>query len=125
MHSPLTVIVVKEFLLRVRQKNGPEHHIGRRYGDFAKLHKRLRTELPGKVLPPLPQKNKSNSSAPGLFGSHSGNNSETSSISSVSTQMPPNSPPPNGAGFQSESIGRLLSVRGMFYPYLLRVGGSC
>ena len=106
--------MAKEFLLRVRQKNGPEHHIGRRYGDFAKLHKRLRTELPGKILPPLPQKNKSNSTASNLFGSHSGNNSETSSISSVSTQMPPNSPPPNGSGFQSDSIGRLLSVRGVF-----------
>lgn len=32
--------------------------MGRRYGDFAKLHKQLLTELPGKPLPVLPKKNK-------------------------------------------------------------------
>lgn len=105
---------MKEFLLRVRRKNAPEHYVGRRYGDFARLYKRLRTELPGKVLPPLPQKNKSNSTAPGILGSNSGNNSETSSISSVSTQLPPNSPAPNGTGHQSDTIQRLLSVKGQF-----------
>lgn len=99
-----------EFLLRVRRKNAQEHFVGRRYGDFARLHKRLRTELPGKVLPPLPQKNKSHSTAPSIIGSHSGNNSETSSISSVSTQIP-NSPAPNGPGHQSDAISRLLSVK--------------
>ncbi|KAL2165272.1 hypothetical protein VTH06DRAFT_569 [Thermothelomyces fergusii] len=99
-----------EFLLRVRRKNGPEHYVGRRYGDFARLHKRLRTELPGKVLPPLPQKNKTHSTAPSVIGSHSGNESETSSISSISTQMP-NSPVPNGCGRQSDAPQRLLSVR--------------
>jgi hypothetical protein len=105
---------MKEFLLRVRRKNAPEHYVGRRYGDFARLYKRLRTELPGKVLPPLPQKNKSNSTAPSALGGQSGNNSETSSISSVSTQLPPNSPAPNGAGHQSDAIQRLLSVKGRF-----------
>ncbi|KAL2167241.1 hypothetical protein VTG60DRAFT_1565 [Thermothelomyces hinnuleus] len=99
-----------EFLLRVRRKNAPEHYVGRRYGDFARLHKRLRTELPGKVLPPLPQKNKTHSTAPSVIGSHSGNESETSSISSVSTQIP-NSPLPNGCGHQSDTPQRLLSVR--------------
>ncbi|KAK4154719.1 succinate flavoprotein subunit [Chaetomidium leptoderma] len=92
-----------EFLLRVRRKNAPEHYVGRRYGDFARLHKRLRTELPGKVLPTLPHKNKSNSTAPSSLGGHSGNNSETSSISSVSTQLPPNSPAPNGSGHHSDT----------------------
>jgi hypothetical protein len=103
----------KEFLLRVRRKNAPEHYVGRRYGDFARLHKRLRTELPGKVLPPLPQKNKSHSTAPSIIGSHSGNNSDASSVSSVSTQMP-NSPTPNGSGHHSDSVQRLLSVKGRY-----------
>ena len=103
----------QEFLLRVRRKGAAEHYVGRRYGDFARLHKRLRTELPGKVLPPLPQKNKSHSTAPSIFGSQDGNNSETSSVSSVSTQLQPINPPqPNGGGHQSETVSRLLSVRG-------------
>ncbi|KAJ4297077.1 hypothetical protein N0V88_003994 [Collariella sp. IMI 366227] len=100
-----------EFLLRVRRKNTPDHYVGRRYGDFAKLHKRLRTELPGKVLPPLPHKNKSSTTAPTLLGGSGGDNSETSSISSVSTQMP-NSPAPNVSTNQAEGgVQRLLSVK--------------
>ncbi|KAL2022722.1 hypothetical protein VTK56DRAFT_4803 [Thermocarpiscus australiensis] len=99
-----------EFLLRVRRKGGPEHYVGRRYGDFARLYKRLRTELPGRVLPPLPQKNKSNLTAPTVVGSLGGNNSETSSISSVSTQLP-NSPGVDGFAHQSEASQKLLSVR--------------
>lgn len=50
-----------EFLLRVKRKGELEYFVGRRYGDFARLHKKLRLELPGKVLPPLPKKNKTNS----------------------------------------------------------------
>lgn len=108
----MLTVRVKEFLLRVRRKNTPDHHVGRRYGDFAKLHKRLRTELPGKVLPPLPHKNKSSTTAPTLLGGSGGDNSETSSISSVSTQMP-NSPAPNGSTNQAEGgVQRLLSVKG-------------
>ncbi|KAI1459037.1 succinate flavoprotein subunit [Annulohypoxylon moriforme] len=87
-----------EFLLRVKRKGEIEHYIGRRYGDFARLHKQLRTELPGKVLPPLPKKNKSDTSASGLMsrmtdGSY---DSDISSISSVST----NAPGPRGNGFR-------------------------
>ncbi|KAK4147730.1 succinate flavoprotein subunit [Dichotomopilus funicola] len=108
-----------EFILRVQRKGRQEHHVGRRYGDFARLHKNLRTELPGKVLPPLPQKNKSHSTAPSNVGSHSGNNSETSSISSVSTAFP-NSPVPNGPSHHSDAINRLLSPKdnnsGRFSP---------
>lgn len=48
-----------------------------------KLHKRLRTELPGKVLPPLPRKNR-NSTASSL--GVSGGEDDASSVSSVSTQ---------------------------------------
>ena len=63
--------------------------MGRRYGDFVRLHKRLRTELPGKVLPPLPRKNKS-STASNLLGV--GGNDDASSISSVSTTATVSSP---------------------------------
>jgi hypothetical protein len=103
--------LVKEFLLRVRRKNGAEQFVGRRYGDFAQLYKRLRTELPGRVLPPLPHKNKSNTTAPSVVASHSGNNSETSSLSSVSTQLPPNSPATNSFAHQSDAVMRLLTVK--------------
>ncbi|KAK5663483.1 hypothetical protein OQA88_3913 [Cercophora sp. LCS_1] len=96
-----------EFLLRVKRKGEIEHWIGRRYGDFAHLHKRIRTELPGKVLPPLPRKNKSNSTASGLFGG-GGNDSEVSSISSSSTQQV-GTPGVNGT---SEKFSKMLSVRG-------------
>ncbi|KAI8632361.1 hypothetical protein F5Y19DRAFT_492183 [Xylariaceae sp. FL1651] len=76
-----------EFLLRVKRKGELEHFVGRRYGDFARLHKQLRTELPGKVLPPLPRKNKSSTTAPGLFSrmTDGGDDSDASTISSTST----------------------------------------
>ncbi|KAK5146185.1 hypothetical protein LTR32_002196 [Rachicladosporium monterosium] len=50
-----------EFLLRVKRKDEPEMYVARRFGQFAKMHKRLRVELPGKVLPPLPRKNMTHS----------------------------------------------------------------
>ncbi|KAK0734841.1 hypothetical protein B0T26DRAFT_634887 [Lasiosphaeria miniovina] len=98
-----------EFLLRVKRKGELEYFVGRRYGDFARLHKRIRTELPGKVLSPLPRKNKTNSTSSSLFsGLTGGNDSEASSLSSASTQM--------AAGYtaahQSDAVSRLLSVRG-------------
>ncbi|KIW77517.1 hypothetical protein Z517_09963 [Fonsecaea pedrosoi CBS 271.37] len=70
-----------EFLIRVKRPDQPEIYIGRRYGDFVKLHKRLRTEMPGKILPPLPRKNKSSTFTSVL---PSGDD-DTSSVSSVST----------------------------------------
>jgi len=67
----------------VRQAGKPEIYVGRRYGEFARLHKRLRTELPGKVLAPLPHKNKSSTTSSYLgFGG----DDDASSVSSVSTQ---------------------------------------
>ena len=59
---------------------------GRRYGDFLKLHRNLRTEFPGKILPAPPKKNKQSSTASNLFSSSKGDDSDTSSISSVSTK---------------------------------------
>lgn len=107
----------QEFLLRVKRKGGMEQYIGRRYGDFAKLHKNLRTELPGKVLPTLPNKNKSNTTA--TTDSVSGDkDSEASSISSVSTQLPPSSPARDSFSHQSETGSRLLSVKGSSLPRL-------
>jgi hypothetical protein len=71
-----------EFILRVRRDGKDDIYVGRRYGDFIKLHRRLRTEFPGKHLPPLPRKNKSSTSS-SWFGS---NDDDASSVSSLSTQ---------------------------------------
>ena len=73
----------QEFIIRVKRAGKPDIYVGRRYGDFARLHKRLRTEIPGKVLAPLPRKNKSSTSSSFLpFGG----DDDASSVSSVSTQ---------------------------------------
>jgi hypothetical protein len=72
----------QEFILRVRKAGQPDIYVGRRYGEFVKLHKRIRTELPGKMLPPLPRKNKKSSNA--SFWGGSGDD-DASSISSLST----------------------------------------
>ena len=69
-----------EFILRVKRRDEPEIHVSRRYGEFARMHRRLQLELPGKVLPPLPRKNKTHSFFNG------GDNSDGESISSLSTQ---------------------------------------
>ncbi|KAH9879264.1 hypothetical protein J1614_002703 [Plenodomus biglobosus] len=73
-----------EYLIRVKQGGDKDFYIGRRYADFVQLHKRIRLELPGKVLTPLPRKNKRD----GLLQS-SVDDDDVSSISSVSTQGPP------------------------------------
>ncbi|PHH86080.1 hypothetical protein CDD83_10784 [Cordyceps sp. RAO-2017] len=94
-----------EFLLRIKRKGELEHFVGRRYGDFAKLQKHLRTELPGRVLPELPKKNKSSSTTSGLLsGWGNGNDSDASSISSVSTRM-------TGLPPESDASPALLSPR--------------
>jgi hypothetical protein len=77
-----------EFILRIKKKGELEHFVGRRYSDFAKLHSRLRTELPGRVIPEMPKKNKSDTTTTIAFTSmfSNGNDSDASSISSVSTR---------------------------------------
>ncbi|KAF9879889.1 px domain protein [Colletotrichum karsti] len=95
-----------EFIMRIHRKGELEFFIGRRYGDFLRLHRRLRLELPGKVLPTLPKKNKSDTTASGLFSSLTGGgtpDSSASSISSVSTQM---------TGFHQPNEPSKLSVLG-------------
>ncbi|MCJ1315467.1 hypothetical protein MMC15_000786 [Xylographa vitiligo] len=71
-----------EFIIRVKQAGKPDIYVGRRYGEFSKLHKRIRTELPGKLFAPLPRKNKTSTN----FLSMGGGDDDASSLSSVSTQ---------------------------------------
>lgn len=93
-----------EFLLRIKRKGELEHFVGRRYGDFSRLHRRLRTELPGRVLPMLPKKNKSDTTASGFWTSfNGGNDSDASSDSSVSTRR---------TGLPSGGVSSLLSPSG-------------
>ncbi|KAF2850794.1 hypothetical protein T440DRAFT_396525 [Plenodomus tracheiphilus IPT5] len=91
-----------EYLIRVKQAGDKDFYIGRRYADFVQLHKRIRLELPGKVLTPLPRKNKKD----GLLQS-SVDDDEVSSISSGSTQGPPPEPQESsgGGGLRSYIFG--------------------
>jgi hypothetical protein len=88
-----------EFLLRVKRQGKPEIYVGRRYSEFAQMHKRLRLEIPGKVLPPLPRKNHSNSL-------YTKDDDDDDSVSSVSTQdvreaASHDEPAPASSGFRS------------------------
>ncbi|KAF1832940.1 hypothetical protein BDW02DRAFT_580817 [Decorospora gaudefroyi] len=82
-----------EYILRVKREGNKDFFIGRRYADFVELHKRIRLELPGKVLAPLPRKNAKD----GLLQS-SADGDDNSSISSVSTQGPPPPDPTEVSG---------------------------
>lgn len=87
----------------MRREGKEDIHIGRRYGEFVKLHRRLRTEFPGKHLPPLPRKNKSSTTS-SWFGTTDDDNA---SVSSISTQ---------DASVSDEAIsntGRNLTVEGV------------
>ncbi|KAI6816256.1 hypothetical protein KC332_g10713 [Hortaea werneckii] len=94
-----------EFLLRVKRKDQDEIYVARRFGEFTKMHKRLRQELPGKVLPPLPRKNKAHS----LYSGGGDDDSDDESISSMSiadSNAPSQQPlvpeePAQGGGFRS------------------------
>lgn len=71
-----------EFLIRVKERGKPERFVGRRYGDFVKMHKQLRIDTPGKVITPLPRKNKTHTAH--VMGAK--DDSDLESISSMSTQ---------------------------------------
>lgn len=73
-------------MLRVKRKGSLEYFVGRRYGDFSKLHKALRQEIPGKVLPPMPKKNKQNSTTRNLIDGIRGKDDDYDDASSVSSQ---------------------------------------
>ena len=89
---------VQEFLIRVRQAGKPDIYVGRRYGEFVKFHKRLRTELPGKVLAPLPRKNKGHTTSTFLSA---GGDDDASSVSSVSTQNTQATGPDESSSFRN------------------------
>lgn len=98
-----------EFILRIKRKGELEHFVARRYGDFVRLHKALRTELPGRVLPAVPKKNKSDSTASGglfsVFGSRE-NSDDASTTSTVSTKLTGLSvDPSNGNGGNGNGNG--------------------
>ncbi|KAL1859296.1 hypothetical protein Plec18167_007773 [Paecilomyces lecythidis] len=92
-----------EFVLRVRREGKSDIYVAKRYGDFVKLHKRLRTELPGKILPPLPRKNKTSTST-SWWGSA---DDDASSLSSISTQDvgPPDESSTSGSDGRSLAPG--------------------
>ncbi|KAH7060470.1 hypothetical protein B0J12DRAFT_649076 [Macrophomina phaseolina] len=71
-----------EYILRVKRYEEPEIYVGRKWSDFVDLHKRIRLELPGKVLPPLPRRNKKNS----YLSAGADDDDDADSLSSVSTQ---------------------------------------
>ncbi|KAF1995891.1 hypothetical protein P154DRAFT_444468 [Amniculicola lignicola CBS 123094] len=83
-----------EYLIRVKQAGKADYYVGRRFADFAQLHKRIRLELPGKVLAPLPRKNKKDS----LLSTSTPADDDASSISSGSTQAMPEPYESNGGG---------------------------
>lgn len=92
-----------------------EQFVAKRYGDFHRLHHQLRMELPGKVLPILPKKNKADDTVPSLsLPQLSGAESESSSISSTSTQLTgqPTGPSMPQMGDSLEPPPASLAVRG-------------
>ncbi|KAJ5114891.1 hypothetical protein NUU61_000650 [Penicillium alfredii] len=93
-----------EFLIRVNQEGKEGIHVGRRYGEFVKLHRRLRTEFPGKNLPPLPRKNKSSTSS--WFSSADDDNSSVSSVSTQGTSLPDDSGQTLAPGGHQRSVSR-------------------
>ncbi|KAK4961189.1 hypothetical protein LTR10_001679 [Elasticomyces elasticus] len=102
-----------EFLLRVKRKDQPEVYVARRFGQFAQMHKRLRLELPGKVLLPLPRKNKAQSI-------YSGKDevSDDESIDSFSTQDVVSTTPTDSTAPETSSAG---GIRGYLSSW---TGGS-
>ncbi|KAE9963022.1 hypothetical protein BLS_009771 [Venturia inaequalis] len=68
-----------EYIIRVKTAGEPEHYVARRYEDFKAMHDRLRIELAGKVLPPLPKKNSADYVMPSFMEDY---DDSTSSISS-------------------------------------------
>jgi hypothetical protein len=89
----------------VRRDGKGEIHIGRRYGEFVKLHRRLRTEFPGKHLPPLPRKNKSSTTS-SWFGSTDDDNESVSSVSTQDASTPDEATQSTGRTLAPESIVR-------------------
>ena len=98
MQSRIRTNSFQEFIIRVKRAGNSDIYVGRRYGEFSKLHKRLKTELPGKVLAPLPRKNKAHTSALLSLG---GDDDDASSVSSVSTQNTQYTAPDDSSSFRN------------------------
>ena len=98
LQSRIRTNALQEFIIRVKRAGNPDIYVGRRYGEFSRLHKRLKTELPGKVLAPLPRKNKAHTSALLSIG---GDNDDASSVSSVSTQNTQSTAPDDSSSFRN------------------------
>ncbi|CAK7274490.1 hypothetical protein SEPCBS119000_006199 [Sporothrix epigloea] len=93
-----------EFIVQVKRKGELDQFVARRYGDFGRLFKALRMELPGRVLPPLPRKNKTSTTSSIISGIMGSNDSDVDSISSASTTTTPTGPGLSGV---SESLKNL------------------
>ena len=93
-------------MIRVKRVDQPEHFVGRRYGDFSRMYKRLQTELPGKVLPNLPRKNQSSTSA-SMFSGIYGGGADDDDASSVSSQSTTDAPSDS-----HRSLGQTLGLKG-------------
>ena len=102
------LILRQEYIIRVKQAGKPEHYIGRRYEEFKLMHKQLRLELPGKILPPLPKKNSSDQT----FSLYVDDSNSESSVSTQDIGAP-------DAYDNSQSSG----IRS-FFPGLLSAGNS-
>lgn len=87
----------------MRREGKEDIHVGRRYGEFVRLHRRLRTEFPGKHLPPLPRKNKSSTTS-SWFGTTDDDNASVSSISTQDASV---------SDEATSSTGRNLTVDGV------------
>ena len=87
-------------MIRVKHLDNPELHISRRYEDFKSMHKRLRTEFPGKVLPPLPRRDHSDQT-------HGYDDDDDSSESSMSLKdtVPESSASSGGLGSWLPTFG--------------------
>jgi len=81
----------------VKQAGSPEIYVGRRFDEFKQMHRRLRMELPGKVLPPLPKKNKSDSIL-SMYGDDSASESSMSQQSLAAAEPYDRPHTPNPAG---------------------------
>ncbi|CAK7566832.1 MAG: hypothetical protein SEPTF4163_004786 [Sporothrix epigloea] len=96
-----------EFIVQVKRKGELDRFVARRYGDFGRLFKALRIELPGRVLPPMPRKNKTSTTSSIISGIMGSNDSDIDSISSASTLTTPTG---QGLSGVSESL-KSLTIR--------------
>ncbi|KAF2675452.1 hypothetical protein BT63DRAFT_396105 [Microthyrium microscopicum] len=101
-----------QFIIRVKESGHDEIYISRTYEDFRKMHKRLRLELPGKILPPLPRQNSSDQTI------------TMNDISDDDSFMSANSTKPNESGEDLNKAENSAYNLGGFRSYLPAFGGS-